>query len=100
MSTTYENEVPLPDGEWAGGNRGEHLSVRERVVISPTAGVFSPVESDWSGAHIEVGTMLGTIASHSVRSPFSGSFMGMLAHRGERVQIGQPIAWLRTDEAA
>ena len=30
-----------------------------------------------------------------VRSAFTGFLMGMLAHPGERVREGQPVAWLR-----
>ena len=30
-----------------------------------------------------------------VRSAFTGALMGMLAHPGERVREGQPVAWLR-----
>jgi biotin carboxyl carrier protein len=30
-----------------------------------------------------------------VCSAFSGFFMGLLAHPGERVREGQPVAWLR-----
>jgi hypothetical protein len=30
-----------------------------------------------------------------VRSPFRGTLMGMLAHPGERLRAGQPVAWLR-----
>jgi biotin carboxyl carrier protein len=30
-----------------------------------------------------------------VCSPFRGRLIGMLAHPGERLREGQPIAWLR-----
>jgi biotin carboxyl carrier protein len=30
-----------------------------------------------------------------VRTPFAGRLVGFLAHRGERVMTGQPVAWLR-----
>jgi [acyl-carrier-protein] S-malonyltransferase len=85
---------------FAAGHAGEHLYVSERVVISPAAGVFEPFgdagapapgPDDW----VEVGTLLGTVSGEDVRSPFAGRVMGMLAEPGERVQAGQPVAWLR-----
>ena len=81
---------------YALGHQGELLYVSERVVISPAAGIFEPAEGlDLDGgATIEVGTLLGTVSGAEVRSPFSGGLKGGLAHPGERVQTGQPIAWL------
>jgi [acyl-carrier-protein] S-malonyltransferase len=79
---------------YSAGHHGEHLYVSERVVISPGAGVFDPSGGD-AGPAVEVGTLLGTVSGTEVRSPFAGHLMGMLAHAGERVQAGQPIAWLR-----
>ncbi len=86
---------------FAAGHQGEQLYVSERVVISPAAGVFSPaagLEQLESGGEtvVDVGALLGTVAGQEVRSPFAGRLMGMLAHPGERVQTGQPIAWLHT----
>ncbi len=66
------------------------------MVISPGPGVFEPTgDAPATEATVEVGTLLGSVAGHEVRSPFSGWLMGMLAQPGERVQTGQPIAWLR-----
>ena len=81
---------------FATSHQGEHLYVSERVVISPGPGVFEPAaEADLSpGVGIEVGTLLGTVSGVEVRSPFAGRLEGTLAHPGERVQTGQPIAWL------
>lgn len=74
---------------------GEHLFVAERVVVSPAAGVFTPEAFD-SGAAIEVGTVLGHVGEHEVRSPFRGSLQSFIAVETERVTSRQPIAWLRT----
>ena len=81
---------------FATSHQGEHLYVSERVVISPGPGVFEPAaETDLApGAGIQVGTLLGTVSGVEVRSPFAGRLEGTLAHPGERVQTGQPIAWL------
>lgn len=80
---------------FAAGHQGEHLYVSERMVISHTAGVFMPASAHPAGAEIDVGTLVGTVSGHEVRSAFAGTLMGILAEAGERVQIGQPVAWLR-----
>jgi len=84
---------------FAAGHHGEHLYVSERVVISPCAGVFAPPSAAGAGGAgpdvVEVGTVVGTVSGTEVRSPFAGVLMGMLAQPDERVQTGQPIAWLR-----
>jgi len=76
-----------------------HSFVSERMVISPCAGVFEPAASPdaaaTEGTIIEVGALMGNVSGEEVRSPFGGRLMGMLALPGERVQTGQPVAWLR-----
>ena len=81
---------------YALSHQGEHLYVSERMVISPGTGVFEPAPSTdlTPGSTIDVGTLLGTVSGTEVRSPFAGRLEGTLAHPGERVQAGQPIAWL------
>jgi [acyl-carrier-protein] S-malonyltransferase len=77
-------------------HHGEHLYVSERMVISPCAGVFEPTPvAVAEGDRIEVGALVGKVGQEEVRSPFQGRLMGMLALPGERVQTGQPVAWLR-----
>jgi len=84
---------------YAASHHGEHLYVSERMVISPRAGIFQPAGASAAaaaeGEPIEVGTVLGLVGDTEVRSPFGGWLMGMLALPGERVQTGQPVAWLR-----
>ena len=91
--------------EWvnAGGplaaqevHEGEHLFAVERLVVSPSAGVFAPIGGVDDGALIEVGTVLGHIGDTEVRSPFGGILQSYIAVAGERVTLRQPIAWLRT----
>lgn len=105
-------------------HQGERLYLSERVVISPCAGIFelpegsppSPSALDnqrselalasgpsvpdgtiaGAGRLIEIGDLVGRVSGTEVRSPFAGELMGLLAHPGERVQAGQPIAWLRS----
>ena len=91
----------------AEAHQGERLYVSERLVISPCAGIFelpsaapssapAPTsEPATEGTPVEIGDLLGTVSGTEVRSPFAGELMGVLAHPGERVQAGQPVAWLR-----
>jgi [acyl-carrier-protein] S-malonyltransferase len=97
---------------YAAAHQGEHLYTSERVVISPSAGVFSPLDGlaapgpgglsaagadapGGEGAPVAVGDLLGTVGTVEVRTPFAGMVVGFMAHPGERVAAGEPIAWLR-----
>ncbi len=90
--------------EWiAGGSstpqihlEGEHLFATERLVVSPAAGLFTPIDSIDAGAMIAVGDLLGHVNEAEVRSPFAGLLQSYIAVDGERVTLRQPIAWLRT----
>ena len=82
--------------EAAGHRDGEHLFASERLVVSPTAGVFTPAHDVAEGQHIERGRVVGHVAGHEVRSPFHGTVKGLLAVAGERLTRSQPVAWLRT----
>jgi [acyl-carrier-protein] S-malonyltransferase len=63
--------------------------------VSPAAGIFTPAALA-SGAVIEVGTIVGHVGEHEVRSPFRGVLQSFIAVDTERVTSRQPIAWLRT----
>ena len=106
--------------EWTASgpaHQGEHLYTSERVIVSPTPGVFEPdvnlaaLESTalaeatarpGSGQGMEPGSVLavgdrvGTVGLTDVRTPFDGILVRWLAVRGERVVEGQPVAWIRT----
>ena len=93
--------------------RGEELEVPERVILAPAVGVFQPLDPEAApveGAGLEAdraaqgemvteGQVVGVVEArgqaHPVRSAFSGFLVGMLAHPGERVREGQPVAWVR-----
>jgi [acyl-carrier-protein] S-malonyltransferase len=77
-------------------HEGEHLFVTERLVVSPGAGVFTPLAGLEPGTVIEAGQRIGTVGNQEVRSAFAGLLMGFLAVDTERVTSSQPIAWLRT----
>jgi [acyl-carrier-protein] S-malonyltransferase len=77
-------------------HEGEHLFASERLVVSPAAGLFTPVGGIADGVRIEVGTVLGHVGDSEVRSPFAGLLQSYIAVEGERVTLRQPIAWLRT----
>lgn len=94
---------------------GEELRVPERVILAPALGVFEPAPPDGAtasgpdavldlaamaeGQLVTEGQVVGVVKSSGtslpVRSAFTGFLMGMLAHPGERVREGQPVAWLR-----
>jgi [acyl-carrier-protein] S-malonyltransferase len=107
---------------YASAHQGEHLYTSERVVVSPSAGVFSPdpglaapgpggltpVGAPLPGGggsggageiEVVVGALLGHVGETEVRTPFAGQVVGFLAHSGERVMAGQPLAWLRVSTA-
>lgn len=91
--------------EWVGSSapitpaqhEGEHLFAVERLVVSPAAGLFTPVSDVQSGTMIEVGRILGHVGETEVRSPFAGKVESYIAVEGERVTARQPIAWLRSN---
>jgi len=97
---------------YASAHQGEHLYTSERVVISPAAGVFERAAGlgapgpaglgdagtagpGQQGTAVAVGDLLGTVGTAEVRTPFAGTVVAFLAHPGERVAGGEPIAWLR-----
>ncbi|MEP7047611.1 MAG: ACP S-malonyltransferase [Ilumatobacteraceae bacterium] len=75
---------------------GEHLFAHERLVVSPAAGLFTPINGRADGSHLTVGDVLGHVGDTEVRSPFAGVLQSYIAVDGERVTMRQPIAWLRT----
>jgi [acyl-carrier-protein] S-malonyltransferase len=81
----------------AGVLEGEHLFATERMVVSPSAGIFTRSKCCMDGATIGVGEVLGNVGSQEVVSSFAGQIKGVLAFDGERVTSRQPIAWLRTN---
>jgi biotin carboxyl carrier protein len=100
---------------------GEHLHISERMVVAPVAGTFTqapglvPPGPGWSspvrggrhrarnqrrnsavlGAYLSEGDLVGRIGAAEVRTLFAGSIAGFLVHSGEKVNAGQPVAWLR-----
>jgi [acyl-carrier-protein] S-malonyltransferase len=75
---------------------GEHLFAVERLVVSPSAGVFTPAPNIGVGTTISVGLVIGHVGDTEVRTPFAGIVQNYIAVEGERVTAHQPIAWLRT----
>ena len=79
-------------------HHGELLDVPERMIVAPSVGIFRPnvvTDGDVVDAGEEIGVVEGPGSSTPVRSPFRGLLIGMLAHPGERLREGQPVAWLR-----
>ena len=81
--------------------QGESLTVDERVIVAPSVGVFRPLfqHDVVRGQAVDPGQPVGVIegpgVSTPVRSPFRGVLAGLLAHDGERMRQGEPVAWLR-----
>ncbi len=95
------DHTPVP-GEW--------VTVPERVIVAPTVGIFRPTNTQGASSRVAMGTFdeavevrqgeqIGVIegpgAAAPVTSPFEGRLLSLLAHPGERVREGQPVAWLR-----
>jgi len=74
---------------------GEHLFAVERLIVSPAAGIFTPIKIP-TLSPILVGQVIGHVGEHEVRSAFDGLLQAYIAVDGERVTSRQPIAWLRT----
>ena len=89
---------PAPAGDHPHAMAGETLAVPERMIVAPGVGIFRPhamADGDELMAGDEIGVVEGPGTSCPITSPFGGTLMGMLAHPGERLRSGQPIAWLR-----
>ena len=77
------------------GHEGEHLFSTDRLVVSPSAGIFKPVSNLEIGKKLSNGQLLGHVGNAEIHSPFSGELMGWIALPDERLTASQPIAWLR-----
>ena len=77
------------------GHEGEHLFSTDRLVVSPSAGIFKPVSNLEIGKKLSNGQLLGHVGNAEIHSPFSGELMGWIALADERLTASQPIAWLR-----
>jgi [acyl-carrier-protein] S-malonyltransferase len=116
LVATLTGETAKSGAGTTQGHEGERLYVSERLIISPCAGIFElpavapgehaaltplaamsqPAAERGPTKPVQIGDLLGLVSGTEVRSPFAGELMGVLAHPGERVQPGQPIAWLRS----
>lgn len=81
-----------------GAHAGETLAVPERMIVAPVVGIFRS-HGVADGVELNPGDEIGVVEGPGtlcpILSPFGGTLMGMLAHPGERLRSGQPIAWLR-----
>jgi [acyl-carrier-protein] S-malonyltransferase len=83
-------------------HHGEKMFLQERLVVSTVTGLFDfvqPPNGPKLGDTLEVGALVAMVGENEVRTPFPGTLMGTLAIPGERVTIGQPVAWLRMEDA-
>ena len=74
------------------------LDLLERVIVTPIAGVFTPLV-DGEFVRITAGSTVGTVRSGDdvvpVLSPFAGDLVDVCAAAGERLEPFQRVAWLR-----
>jgi len=88
--------APTSSTDGAGArHEGEHLFSTDRLVVSPTAGLFRPVSDLEIGQKVSNGELLGYVGTVEIHSPFSGELMGWIAVTEERLTASQPVAWLR-----
>ncbi len=79
--------------------QGEQPEIAERLIVSPVGGLFGELDPSRrlsDGDHVSTGQPIAVVGNTEVTSSFDGQFMGLMAIPGERIAIGQPIAWLRT----
>ena len=73
------------------------LTGPERVIVSPAAGVFEPIDTT-DGAVIRRGQVVGHVRCGAERveitSPFDGQARGVFAWPDERVRRFQPVLWM------
>jgi biotin carboxyl carrier protein len=100
--TLLEPSITTEESRMPEAVAAEDLVVPERIVCAPSAGVFNPAPPatvTTEGEIVYAGQVVGSIdgpgSSTAVVSPFTGFFMGMLAHTGERVRAAQPVLWVR-----
>ena len=90
----------------------ERYAMTERLVLSPATGKFRPVErvlaaapslSDEgradTGIEVAIGELIGHAGEAEIRSAFAGILGGIIVLADERVVAGQPVAWLRVQQA-
>lgn len=109
LDTLIDGIAAVDHGPPAGHRHGEHLYMTERLVVSPSAGIFRPEESilapgiglipgtaqdPGTEAAVEVGSLMGRVGVAEVRTPFAGTVTRWLAQAGDRVHAGQPLVWL------
>ncbi|MDP1804462.1 MAG: hypothetical protein Q8K72_04795 [Acidimicrobiales bacterium] len=75
----------------------EMFHAPERIIVSPVAGVYEPLDGP---TDVAAGDVIGHITAPgqemvAVRTPFAGKLIEMVAWKGERVVPRQRIAWLR-----
>lgn len=79
---------------------GEHITLDEKLIVSTATGLFDFLEPPNGPALndlLKVGQPVAKVGDTEITTLFAGRLMGTLAIVGERVTVGQPIAWLRSE---
>lgn len=86
---------------------GDDTRLFDRLVVAQAAGVFHPhppMTYATEGEVLKVGSVLGVVVSLGqeveVTSFCTGYLKGVLAESGERVRVGQPLAWLQANDGS
>jgi [acyl-carrier-protein] S-malonyltransferase len=87
----------------------QRFKMIERFIVSSATGPFQPAPEFEAAAptlgptvaplEINIGDLIGHAGETEIRSPFAGTLMGVIVLAGERVVGGQPVAWLRVENA-
>jgi biotin carboxyl carrier protein len=76
---------------------GERLHLPERLIVADARGPFRPL-AEVVGEVVEHGQVIGVIEGREREEPvvsrFRGRVLALLAHAGELVREGEPIACL------
>ncbi len=90
---------PLPAAAAGTGEKDGWVEPLEGDGAVPSDGPPADGRVAPEGQVVTEGQVVGVVEArgqaHPVRSAFTGFLIGMLAHPGERVREGQPVAWLR-----
>ena len=95
-----EAAAQVIDVHEAHHHEGEHLAVDEKLIVSTTTGLFDfldPPQGPAIGDLLIKGAPIARVGDTEICTLFAGRLMGTLAIVGERVTVGQPIAWLRSE---
>ena len=94
-----EDSLAAPGTGLLPGTGGAGAASRVRGTSRPGDRGGPPAGPPMAPTTVGVGDLIGRVGVSEVRTPFAGQVVRWLSVAGERVQEGQPLAWLRTEGA-